>query len=170
MAGKTTRTKSLFIASALAASLLTAGCAQQGGYQDSNYGSRQTFGLLAGAALGGLLGSEIGGSGDSQLAAVAAGTLIGAVIGSEIGRGLDDVDRQRARQAEVSAARAPIGETITWSNTNSGNYGEVTSVREGTSTSGRYCREYQHTIYVGGEAEQGYGTACRQPDGSWEIL
>jgi len=35
--------------------------------------------------------------------------------------------------------------------------------------SGQYCREYQQTIYVGGQQQQAYGTACRQPDGSWEI-
>ena len=29
------------------------------------------------------------------------------------------------------------------------------------------CQE--HEIKVGGRMEQGYGTACRQPDGSWEI-
>ena len=25
------------------------------------------------------------------------------------------------------------------------------------------------TITVGGEVQQGYGTACRQPDGTWKI-
>ncbi len=35
----------------------------------------------------------------------------------------------------------------------------------------RYCREYTKTITVGGKPqEQGYGTACMQPDGSWEIV
>ena len=36
--------------------------------------------------------------------------------------------------------------------------------------SGQYCREYQQTITVGGKTEQGYGRACRQPDGSWRIV
>ena len=31
------------------------------------------------------------------------------------------------------------------------------------------CREYTKTIYIGGKAVEGYGTACRQQDGSWEI-
>ena len=35
---------------------------------------------------------------------------------------------------------------------------------------GRYCREFQQTITVGGQSQQGYGTACRQPDGSWEMI
>ncbi len=33
-----------------------------------------------------------------------------------------------------------------------------------------YCREFTKTIYVGGRAQQGYGTSCMQPDGSWQIV
>lgn len=33
-----------------------------------------------------------------------------------------------------------------------------------------YCREYTRTIYVGGKPQEGYGTACLQPDGSWQIV
>jgi hypothetical protein len=32
-----------------------------------------------------------------------------------------------------------------------------------------YCREYTKTVSIGGKAERAYGTACQQPDGSWEI-
>lgn len=32
------------------------------------------------------------------------------------------------------------------------------------------CREYTRTIYVGGRPQQGYGTACLQPDGSWQVV
>jgi len=39
-----------------------------------------------------------------------------------------------------------------------------------TSNDGRYCREYQSRITVGSRTQEGYGNACRQPDGSWEIL
>ncbi|MBC7908387.1 MAG: hypothetical protein H7Y60_16790 [Rhodospirillaceae bacterium] len=35
---------------------------------------------------------------------------------------------------------------------------------------GRYCREYQSMMTVGGSAQRGYGTACLQPDGSWRIV
>lgn len=33
---------------------------------------------------------------------------------------------------------------------------------------GQYCREYTQTVYIGGRAVEAYGTACQQPDGSWE--
>lgn len=32
-----------------------------------------------------------------------------------------------------------------------------------------YCREFTQTVTIGGKMQQGYGTACLQPDGSWEI-
>lgn len=38
------------------------------------------------------------------------------------------------------------------------------------TASGQYCREYQSTIHVGGRLQQGYGTACQQPDGSWRVV
>ncbi|AWJ86683.1 hypothetical protein TSH58p_24780 (plasmid) [Azospirillum sp. TSH58] len=34
---------------------------------------------------------------------------------------------------------------------------------------GQLCREYQTTVMIGGLAQPGYGTACRQPDGSWRV-
>lgn len=34
---------------------------------------------------------------------------------------------------------------------------------------GRYCREFQSTIRIGGKPQPAYGTACRMPDGSWEV-
>lgn len=39
-----------------------------------------------------------------------------------------------------------------------------------TDNQGRYCREYQSTLIVGGMSQPGYGTACLQPDGSWRIV
>ena len=35
---------------------------------------------------------------------------------------------------------------------------------------GPYCREYPATAVVGGRPRPVYGTACRQPDGSWQIV
>ena len=144
--------------------LFAAGCADQNGP-----GTKQTVGALGGAALGGLLGSQIG-SGSGKLVATGAGVFLGALLGSSIGKSLDDVDRLKAQQAYSQAQAAPVGETIAWNNPNSGNSGTVTPVRDGTSSTGAYCREFQQTITVGGQTENAYGTACRQPDGSWKIV
>jgi surface antigen len=131
--------------------------------------NKTTGGTVIGAVGGGLLGSQIG-HGGGQLAAVAAGTLLGAFIGHQVGESLDRADIDYARRAQERAYAAPIGQQIVWSNPQSGNSGTVTPRREGTDTAGNYCREYQTTVTVGGKSEQAYGTACRQPDGSWKVI
>lgn len=134
-----------------------------------NGGTKQTVGTGAGAVLGGVLGSKIG-KGNGQLWATGAGALLGALLGSEIGKSLDKADLAYAKGATQQAHAAPIGETISWNNPESGNHGTVTPKRDGYSSTGRYCREYQQTVFVGGKEETAYGQACQQPDGSWEIV
>jgi len=151
------------VLAAVAIAVGVSACAQNG-----QYGNKQVFGGLGGAALGGWAGSTIG-SGSGKLAATAAGVLIGALVGSEIGRTMDELDKQKAQQAYTQATSAPVGQTIAWNNPKSGNKGTVTPVRDGTSSSGEYCREFQQTVVIGGKEEDAFGVACRKPDGSWEI-
>ena len=82
---------------------------------------------------------------------------------------MDEEDKRKADTAYNRAQTAPVGQTIAWNNPDSGNSGTVTPVRDGTSSEGKYCREYQQTVVIGGKTEEAYGTACRQEDGSWEI-
>lgn len=134
-----------------------------------NAGTKQTIGGLGGAVAGGVLGSQVGG-GSGRLIATGAGVLLGGLLGSEIGASLDNADKAYAMQAQDRAFSAPVGERINWNNPESGNSGYVTPVRDGYASSGRYCREYQQEITVGGKRQSGYGTACQKPDGSWEIV
>ena len=134
------------------------------------HGSKKDGGTLVGAALGGLVGSKIG-RGKGQLAAVAAGAVLGAFLGRDVGRSLDRADRMHARRAVAHGLEhKSSGSHTRWSNPDSGNHGSVTPVRTYQKPSGQYCREYQQTVTVGGRTERAYGTACRQPDGSWEIV
>ena len=32
------------------------------------------------------------------------------------------------------------------------------------------CRQYTHTIYINGQPRRGQGVACRNPDGTWQIV
>lgn len=34
----------------------------------------------------------------------------------------------------------------------------------------QFCREFTKEILIGNNIEQGYGTACLQPDGSWQVI
>src|SRR5262245_20462431 len=131
--------------------------------------NKTTAGTLLGAVGGGLLGSQVGG-GTGRLIAVGAGTLLGAFVGHQVGESLDKSDVNYANQAQTRAYTAPIGQQITWSNPESGNAGSITPRREGNDAAGNYCREYQQTVTVGGKTEQAFGTACRQPDGTWKVV
>jgi hypothetical protein len=81
---------------------------------------------------------------------------------------LNEAQQREYEAAQIAATTAPIGERIVWSEGPAS--GAVIATREGTSTSGRYCREFLQEVTVAGKAEQAYGTACRQPDGSWEVI
>ena len=148
------------IAVGLAASLLSA-C--------ETMGPKETGGTMIGAGTGAVIGAQVG-HGEGRILAVAVGTLLGALLGGEVGRTMDRADQMAAEQAYEQAQTAPINRTIEWENPDNGHYGTVTPVREGTSSVGEYCREFQQTVTVGGQTEQAYGTACRQPDGSWKIV
>lgn len=145
----------------LAASLLAA-CAR-------GMGPKESSGALIGGVGGAVVGAQMG-HGDGQLVAIAAGTLLGVLLGGEIGRQLDDADRIAAQRAYEQAQTAPIGQNIEWNNPDNGHQGAVTPVRDGTSSAGEYCREYQQAVTIGGRTENAYGVACRQPDGSWRIV
>jgi surface antigen len=134
-----------------------------------NAGMKEKIGSVIGAVGGGYAGSKVGG-GSGQLWATAAGTLLGAWAGNEIGKSLDKADLMYAQQAEAKAYEAPIGQQVSWNNPESGNYGTVTPVRDGSTESGDYCREYEQTIYIGGRAETGVGVACQREDGKWEVI
>jgi hypothetical protein len=79
-----------------------------------------------------------------------------------------NADQQRRHEAALITAAGRPGEVIVWESGDA--VGRVQTTRVGTSTSGRQCREFQQTVTVGGRTEQAYGTACLQPDGSWEIV
>lgn len=112
-------------------------------------------------------GRYIHGHGDHGLAA-AYGLLAFTAITVTLLDAISESQRRAYASASVRATNAPLGETVYWNR--DGAHGAITAVRDGTSSAGRYCREFQQTLTVGGRTERAYGTACRQPDGSWEIL
>jgi len=151
-----TKVKRLIVVIVTASALALAGC--QGMRKEDQ-------GALAGAAVGGAVGHNFG-SGTGKVLATFAGAVLGAFAGSNIGRRLDMYDEMQAQRAlEYNETGAPTS----WINPDSGN--QVTFVPTETyqRSSGQYCREYRTTVDIGNDVEKAYGTACRQPDGSWEI-
>ena len=130
-------------------------------------GQNETVGTLLGAIAGGLAGAE---AGDGGPLAVGIGTLLGAMIGGEIGRTLDDVDRQlMAQNTEQALNESPKGTETTWQNPDNGHAGTFIPLNTTQPQPGIYCREFQQTVTIGGETQEAFGQACRQPDGTWEI-
>lgn len=124
-----------------------------------------------------VLGTLIGAGAAAGIAAAAGGSpgwivgsaLMGGLAGGYIGHRLDDRDKQLAAQAAAQAFESNrSGQASVWNNPDSGNSGSITPTRT-YQQNGQYCREYKQTIVVGGEPETAYGTACRQPDGTWAI-
>jgi surface antigen len=143
--------------------LILTGCAP-------SMGPKETGGTLIGAAGGAAVGSQIG-SGTGRIVAVAIGTLAGALIGQGVGQSLDRADQlAMERNAQYALENTRTQTTTTWRNPDSGNYGSITPVETFQTASGQYCREYTQTVVVAGEKQQAYGTACRQPDGTWKIV
>jgi surface antigen len=127
---------------------------------------KAVLGSLGGAAVG----AGIAALAHGNPAAIVASAVGGALIGGYIGHRLDNKDKEMAAQAASRAfENNRTGQTSSWSNPDSGNSGTVTPTKTYQAAGGQYCREYQQTITVGGEKHQAYGTACRQPDGSWQI-
>jgi surface antigen len=135
----------------------------------NDYGPKQTGGAVLGGVGGAVAGAQFG-KGTGNIAMTALGTLLGAYAGSEVGKSLDKSDRMYAQQAETKAHTAPVGSSINWNNPDNGHSGTYTPTRDGTDQAGNYCREYQTSVNISGKVEKAFGTACRQPDGSWKVV
>lgn len=124
---------------------------------------KEQTGSVVGAVIGGVLGSQFG-QGSGRTAATIVGAVAGGALGNAIGRDMDQTDRIRAAQAlEVSRT----GEPVSWRNPDTGHEYTVVPTRTYRTAEGP-CREYTVNTVIGGRPEKVYGTACRQPDGSWQ--
>jgi len=133
-------------------------------------GQKETIGAIAGAVLGGFLGSQVG-KGEGQLWATGAGAILGAIAGSSVGRSLDETDRlMMERTSQASLEHTKTGAASTWQNPDSGHSGSVTPTKTYKRADGTYCREFEQYVTIDGEDHKATGTACRQSDGSWRVI
>ena len=135
----------------------------------SNWSGGAIVGTLGGAALGGFLGSQIGG-GTTQLAFTGAGVLVGGLVGNQIGKALTCRDQQQVQNTTQRTLESqPSGTAVAWNNPDSGNRGTVTPTNTYQTSNGTYCRNFEQTVTVNGRTEVGTGTACRNAQGGWDI-
>ncbi len=127
--------------------------------------SKQDQGVIIGAIAGGLLGNQVGG-GRGRVLATIIGAAAGGAIGGSIGRSMDETDRINANAA-LENVRS--GVPSSWVNPDTG-YEYVVTPNNTYEIGSGPCREYTLDATIGGKTEQVYGTACRQPDGSWQMI
>lgn len=121
-------------------------------------------GEVIGGVIGGVLGAQVG-EGSGRTAAIIIGAIAGAMIGRHVGESMDETDRTKTARV-LNDYRT--GEPATWTNPDNGNQYTVTPTRTYEQSTGP-CREFQLDATVGGKAEEVYGTACLQADGSWLV-
>lgn len=130
-------------------------------------GPKETLGTGVGALVGGVVGNQFGG-GSGRAVFTTAGVFLGGMMGRDVGKSLDAVDRSLARQSvSRSLEYSPNNTKTSWQNPNTGNSG-YTIPTNTYQVNNVYCREYHHVMKVAGKRQQVYGTACRQPDGTWQ--
>jgi len=115
------------LAIATSVSILVSGCTTTGSNGTGNTIDKETVGTVLGGILGAVAGSQFG-KGKGQLAAVAIGTLAGAYVGNQFGASLDEADRIALEKKSAEAlASANDGETIGWSNPDTGASARITT-------------------------------------------
>lgn len=146
-------------------SLALPGC-QQLGIGPGDVGSAVGVGL--GGYAGGYLGSQVG-SGATQTVATIAGTAVGALFGAAIGRRLVQADLNLMGQStQQTLESSPSGSATAWRNPDSGHAGSVVA-GPAQQRDSRPCRPFQQTLVIDGQIERAEGTACRRPDGGWDL-
>ena len=101
-------------------------------------------------------------SGESQ-------RLFGAFLVSEFGSLLDRNDRVFAERAAQRALETePIGNTMSWSNPDTGHSGAVTPTFTYQRDDNMYCRNYKFSFTIGEVTREATGTACRELGGRWK--
>lgn len=134
--------------------------------QTAKENPKAVLGGMGGAAGGGLIAAAAG----ANPALIAFSVLAGGLVGGAIGNRLDEKDKEMAAKAAHQAfENNHTGTPSSWQNPDTGASGTITPTRTYQIESGGYCREYTQEIMVGGEKHESYGTACRQPDGSWKV-
>jgi surface antigen len=124
---------------------------------------RAEIGAVLGGVTGGVIGAEVG-KGENRAVATVVGAVIGAAIGAEIGRRMDRADRSCVGH---SLELAGAGQTIKWTNHNTGVAYQLTPKSEDTSGGG--CRRFRLVATGSFGLSEGRAVACPAPDGTWTL-
>lgn len=115
---------------------------------------------VAGAAIGGVIGSQMG-SGSGRTVATIAGVALGAIVGTSIGRQFDKGDEACIGHA---LELVPPGQPVLWTS-HSGTAYKFVPVKD----VGDDCRKFKLEASADGKRSFGTRVACRSGDGVWKL-
>jgi surface antigen len=95
--------------------------------------------------------------------------LSGPVLGEDPGELQGSELQAMTDTLQFALEKNQTNQSSSWVNPDTGRSGEAVPIKTFTGGSGQPCREFITTIIIGDQEEQGYGTACRQTDGSWQL-
>lgn len=113
------------------------------------------FGSVLGGAVGGAIGSRGGGGG------AVAGAIIGMAAGAIIQGLIDDIERQKAKEAANRALRSGQGGSTSFRNSQGQQVRVATKTRTYKRSDGQSCREITTTVQRDGRADSGGGTQTK---------
>jgi surface antigen len=114
----------------------------------------------AGAAVGGVLGAQVG-DGSGRTVAILAGAALGAIVGASIGRELDQADAACIGHA---LELAPPGQAVRWTDPQGIRF-ELVPVKN----IGSDCRQFRLDAIAKDKKSWGTQVACRSGDGVWKL-
>ncbi|MBF0138439.1 MAG: hypothetical protein HQL65_19585 [Magnetococcales bacterium] len=126
--------------------------------------NRAQTGAGVGAMTGALAGSLLGPTKNKEAYAL-FGALIGGALGYAVG---NEMDKEDLRQLNYSLDHTPSQQTTRWVNPDTGKEFAVTP-SPARSVGERICRQAEIASVIEGRRETVVTTACRLPDGRWEI-
>ncbi len=135
----------------------------------NNEDASRSVGSVIGAVVGGILGAKLG-KGAGRAASVALGVGLGGLMGDELARQMTMRDREMASEnLQNTLEDGEPGQPAPWSNPDSGNSGQAVAAGGFTQASSD-CRNFETTVFTDEGEHVATGTACRNDDGSWQVV
>jgi len=145
--------------------------ASLGGCGNIDMTREEMLGAAAGAAAGGILGYQLGGSVVMNSLFATAGTVAGGAAGFYATRSLMGTDRAAYdRTAQKGLALAEDGKVLDWQNPETGNSGIFRTTRSFYKGDGQLCRQYRTTVAFEKNVQSGNGMACLGANGEWQVV
>lgn len=149
---------------ALAGATTLAGC--QSIERETGLNTQTQTGAAGGAAFGGIIAALA----DANPAWIAASVILGGIAGGSIGHYLGEHDaKQYAENHYKALDNLRAGQTSTWRDPSTGNYGSTTVHRTFTAADGALCKNFTETVHTSSKDVRETATACKASNGDWQV-